>query len=115
MNKKYNKAPYKGISRTHVVNLGAYLRKNKRVVMAITEVKSENKTTVYRVKMPPVKRIGKNYIELSELTDFKPEVIMASPEIKRYEVSPQLLKLARLMERIPIATIQRIGRDISDI
>lgn len=114
MNKKYLGTSHKGTSKMHFVNLDAYLRKNKRVVVTVTEIKSGNTASLYRVKLPPVKKIGKNYIELSELTEFEPEVIRVSPEFK-YEVSPQLLRLARLMKRIPIATIQRIGRDIADI
>lgn len=114
MNKKYLEISHKGTSKKHSVNLDAYLRNNKRMVVAVTEIKSGNKASLFRVKLPPVKKIGKNYIELSELTEFEPEVIRVSPELK-YEVSPQLLRLARLMQKIPIATIQRIGRDITDI
>lgn len=115
MNKKYNRASSRGASKVHCINLDAYLRKNKRVVMAITEIKRDNGTAIYKVNLPPVKRVGKNYIEISELTGFEPEVLIASPEIKKYEVSPQVLKLARLMERIPIATLKRMARDLTDI
>lgn len=114
MNKKNLGASRKVASKMHFENLNAYLRKNKRVVAAVTEIKGKNKTSVYGVKLTPVKKIGKNYIAISELKGFEPEVLSVLPEHK-YEVSPQVLIFARLIQRIPIAKIKRIGRDISDI
>lgn len=114
MNKKYVGVSRKGASKVQLVNLDAYLRKNKRAVVAFAEIKSNNDTSMIEVKLPLVKRVGKNYIEISELTRFEPEVLRVSPELKKYEVPPRVLKIAQFMQRIPIATIQRIGRDIID-
>ena len=82
--------------------------------MAITEIKGKPKTSMIRVKQS-VKKIGRNYIVVSELKDFKPEVLGVSPTLEKYEISPHLFKLARLMQRIPNATIKRMARDIIDV
>lgn len=113
MNKKNIGGTRKGAPKVHFVNLDAYLRKNRHVAMAISDIKERPVIAVKRVKLP-VKKIGKNYIVLSELKDFEPEVLRVPPVLRRKEISTQVLKLAKLMQRIPNPTIQRIGRDILD-
>ena len=59
--------------------------------------------------------IEKNYIEMAHLSDFEPEAFCVPASIKRYEVSPQVLRIAKLMKRAPFASIRRIGHDLTDI
>ena len=98
----------------NTANLSSLKRNSQYHVLVTAATKKNYKDAVVKVK-PIVKKIGKNYIEMSQLSNFEPEVINVSPTLKIHRVSPRMQRLANLLKNSPIASIRRIGYDIVDI
>lgn len=114
MIKKHIGAPHGKPARKSIPNLNTHKRKNLQYVIAASTTKEKNKDVVIKFK-PIVKKLGKNYIEITQLTDFEPAVLTVSPTLKIHQVSPRMLKFAKFLKRTPIASIRRMGYDIVDI
>ena len=87
--------------------------KNQCITIVTPKMESSQREMVVSYK-PIIKRLGKNYIEMTRISDLKPIVFEVSPTFKVREVSPGLKKIAQLMKKTPIAVVRRIGFDIID-
>ena len=75
--------------------------------------KQEETLKVVRYR-PPVKKLGKNYIEMAQISIIKPIVMSTSPSLKQHTVSPRIRKIAKIMMQSHFAGLRRIGYDIID-
>lgn len=114
MNKKKSRRLNKSVVKIKVRTLGSSGKKGDKSVVSFESFKARKSKAPIEIK-PVVRKIGKNYIEMAHLSDFEPEVICVPASIKRYEVSPGMLRIAKLMKRAPFASIRRIGYDLTDI
>lgn len=114
MNKKKSGHSYKGVATLKLRTFGpSGKRRNDAVVSFERFHVRKSKASI--VTKPVIRKIGKNYIEIAHLSDFEPEAFCVPASIKRHEVSPRVLRIAKLMKRVPIASIRRIGNDLTDI
>lgn len=114
MIKKHYGTPNGKPAKINTSNHSSHKRKNLQQVLELSSTQKRNRRVAIKYK-PIVKKIGKNYIEMTQLTDFEPVVLNVSPTLKIHRVSPRIKKIAELMQRSPVASIRRIGYDIIDI
>lgn len=114
MNRKKGGRSQKGAPKQKLRTFGCSAKKRNDVVFSFEGCKVHKIKTSIVIK-PVVSKIGKNYIEMAHLSDFEPEAYNVPASVKRYEVSPRILRIAKLMKSVPIASIRRIGDDLTDI
>ncbi len=114
MNRKKSGRSHNGAPKLKLRSFGCSAKKRNDGVVSFEGYKV-HKTQAPIVGKPIVTKIGKNYIEMAHLSDFEPEAFNVPASVKRYEVSTRVLKIANLMKIIPIASIRRIGDDLTDI
>lgn len=114
MNRKKGGRSHKGAPKLKVRTFSCSAKKGNDVVVSFEGYKV-HKIKAPIVVRPVVSKIGKNYIEMAHLSDFEPEAFNVPASAKRYEVSPRVLRIANLMKKVPIASIRRIGDDLTDI
>lgn len=104
-NKKYIKIEIKTL---------AEQRYKGRQIVVIDENKIRKANVAVVKYKPEVRKIGKNYIELTPISQVEPIAFEVSPLLKPHNVSPKVQIIARLMKRAPIAGIRRLGIDLID-
>ena len=97
--------------KNEIRNLSDY--RDKESVVLVVHPKQVETRKVIKYK-PSVKKLGKNYIEMAQISVIESIVIRTSPSLKQHTVSPGVLKFAKLMMRSRIAGLRRIGYDIID-
>lgn len=112
MNKKLSSHNKKGTT-YQLKTLAMHREKNQCITIVTPETELSQREIVVRYK-PIIKKLGKNYIEMTRISDLKPIVFEVSPTFKVREVSSGLKKIAQLMQKTPIAIVRRIGFDIID-
>lgn len=114
MNKKKRGHSYKGVATLKLRTFGPSGKKRNDAVVSFGRF-HVRKSKASIVTKPVIRKIGKNYIEIAHLSDFEPEAFCVPASIKRHEVSPRVLRIAKLMKCAPFASVRRIGRDLIDI
>ena len=113
MKKNISGTPNKSVKKYQLKTLAMHREKSQCITIFAQETVSLQKQIDIKCK-PLIKRLGKNNIEMTRISDIKPIVFEVSPTFKVHEINPRLKRIAQLMKIIPIAGIRRMGFDIID-
>lgn len=67
------------------------------------------------VEKPVIKEWGNNRLEITPIETIIPQAYDVSPRLKEYQPSKQVVRIANILKRSHIKSLQRVGSDLIEL
>lgn len=67
------------------------------------------------VEKPLIKEWGKNRLEITPIETIIPQAFDVSPRLKEYQPSKQMIRIANILKKSHIKSLQRVGNDLIEL
>lgn len=125
MNKKINSkgnkgkstVPYlrvRGSKSTSEKTMAEVLKRLARM-RALSASKSGYAVVKIEVEKPVVKKWGNNRLEITPIETIIPQAYDVSPRLKEYQPSKQVVRIANILIKSRIKSLQRVGNDLIEL
>ena len=84
-------------------------------IQAVSTSKTDYTIFKIEVEKPIVKEWGKNLLEITPIETIIPQAYDVSPRLKEYQPSKQVIRIANILKRSHIRSLQRIGNDLIEL